>query len=388
MTAEQIRGLVVSAANEIDRLETVLNSLTDGILVCDTNYNLILANKYARLLLPVNKEAGTEPLWRFIRDETLSEFFQVVLRSGDRIKEQEFEVERKGKLRLLSISVLPLVKDRHVSGSLVHVEDITEKRVREARMRRMESLASLTTLAAGVAHEIKNPLGSMSIHIQLMQKAMTANKELFLQSHSDEVDQDSQKYFASLEKYIAVVTEEIDRLNHIVVDFLFAVRPMDMDFHAGNINVLLEELMDFVAFELEAAHITYHLDLEEALPIIEFDDRYMKQVLLNLIKNAIAAMPDGGTLTITTQSHDAEVLLMVSDTGTGISEENLSKIFEPYFTTKETGSGLGLTLVYKIIREHKGEITVKSKASEGTSFVITLPIPQRDRRLISGPIEH
>jgi signal transduction histidine kinase len=109
----------------------------------------------------------------------------------------------------------------------------------------------------------------------------------------------------------------------------------------------------------------------------------MKQALLNLIKNAKAAMPDGGKLTIKTEFRDGEIDILALDTGIGISEANLSKIFEPYFTTKETGSGLGLTLVFKIVRDHRGEITVKSKEGEGTCFKITLPIPQKERRLIT-----
>jgi signal transduction histidine kinase len=113
-----------------------------------------------------------------------------------------------------------------------------------------------------------------------------------------------------------------------------------------------------------------------------FDERYMKQALLNLIKNAIAAMPSGGTLSIKTEVKDTDVLVSIADTGTGISDENLLKIFEPYFTTKDTGSGLGLTLVYKIIREHQGEVMVKSKEGEGTTFTIVLPIPQKERRLL------
>jgi signal transduction histidine kinase len=122
--------------------------------------------------------------------------------------------------------------------------------------------------------------------------------------------------------------------------------------------------------------------LDESLPLLNFDERFLKQAFLNLIKNAAAAMPEGGILTIKTEKRDAEALISIQDTGTGISEENLSKIFEPYFTTKETGSGLGLTLVFKIIREHQGEISVKSREGEGTSFIITLPIPQKERRLI------
>jgi signal transduction histidine kinase len=185
-----------------------------------------------------------------------------------------------------------------------------------------------------------------------------------------------------MDKYIAVVNEEIDRLNHIVVDFLFAVRPMNMEFRIGNINTLITELTEFVSYEMEEAHIKSVLELAESLPPIDFDERYMKQALLNLIKNAIAAMPGGGSLTISTEVSDDRILLRVRDTGVGIPEENQQKIFEPYFTTKETGSGLGLTLVFKIIREHNGDITMKSREGEGTCFTIILPIPQKERRLI------
>jgi PAS domain S-box-containing protein len=392
LTDEQIRNLLVSAAGEIDRLETVLDSLTEGILVCDTENNLVLANKYAERFLPIaSYEQGNEPIWSAVREEKVADFFEATLRSGDRVEDREFDVDFKGKLRLLSISVLPLVRDHQVSGSLIYIEDITEKRSREARTRRLETLASLTTLAAGVAHEIKNPLGSLSIHVQLIQKAMAANKELYSAAHphgKDKLGRGPTDYFSLLDRYIAVVNEEIDRLNHIVVDFLFAVRPMDMDLREGDINPLIRELTEFVWFELEEAHVECILELAETLPLIEFDERFMKQALLNLIKNAKAAMPQGGTLTIKTEARETEVLIGIHDTGIGIAEENLSKIFEPYFTTKETGSGLGLTLVFKIIREHQGEITVNSREGEGTSFLITLPIPQRERRLISYGGEH
>jgi signal transduction histidine kinase len=282
--------------------------------------------------------------------------------------------------------VLPLVTDYQVTGSLIYIEDITEKRIKEAHLRRAESLASLTTLAAGVAHEIKNPLGSLSIHIQLIQKAMASNKETYLTAHpsgKDGAGKDPSAYFDLLDKYLAVVNEEIDRLNRIVVDFLFAVRPMDINLRVGDINAFIGELIQFVWYEVEEAHIECVMELDETLPFVSFDERYMKQALLNLIKNAMAAMPSGGVLTIKTQVKDGEVCISVQDTGVGIPDENLSKIFEPYFTTKETGSGLGLTLVFKIIREHRGEISVKSKEGEGTCFTLTLPIPQKERRLIS-----
>jgi signal transduction histidine kinase len=367
LTPGQMQDLLVSAADEIDRLETVLDSLNEGVMVCDPQHHLILANKFAERYFPqpIHYEHESEPIWKLLRNESVREFLEQTLVSGDRVEEREFDVERNNIRRLLSFSILPLVRNHQVSGSLIYVEDITKKRGKEARLRRAENLASLTTLAAGVAHEIKNPLGSLSIHIQLIQKAVAGNQ------------------LSALDKYIGVVNEEIDRLNRIVVDFLFAVRPMDLELREGNINALISELVEFVRYELDAAHIACVMDLHEELPLIDFDERYMKQALLNLIKNAIAAMGDGGTLTITTSFNDTEIELSVRDSGTGISEENLPKIFEPYFTTKPTGTGLGLTLVFKIIREHQGDLSVKSREGEGTDFIITLPIPQRETRLIT-----
>jgi signal transduction histidine kinase len=372
LTTEQVRELLVSAAMEIDRLETVLNSLAEGVMVCGQTHNLIIANRCAKRYLPISSDDPLAvPVWDLIRDEKAAAFLKTSLRNGDRVEDREFDVENMDKQRLLSISVLPLVQDGRVSGSLVHIGDITEKRAREARMRRTENLASLTTLAAGVAHEIKNPLGSLSIHVQLIQKALIARHE------------QSDGQFELFDKYLGVINEEIDRLNRIVVDFLFAVRPMNIEPREGEINTLIKELTDFVSFELEEHNIDCVLALANEMPFINFDERYMKQALLNLIKNAIAAMPDGGTFSIKTEFTDSDALIGISDTGIGISEENMSKIFEPYFTTKESGSGLGLTLVYKIVREHQGEITVKSKIGEGSTFTITLPIPQKECRLLS-----
>jgi PAS domain S-box-containing protein len=384
LTREQVEELFISAAAEIDRLETVLESLGEGILVCDVRHSLVIANKCAERFLPITvSELGSEPVWTKVWDEKIADFLALTLQSGDRVEEKEFNAEAKGIQRLLSISVLPLVREHRVTGSLIYVEDITEKRGREARLRRAENLASLTTLAAGVAHEIKNPLGSISIHIQLMQKALAANRKILEQPPGiGDAPQNSAAYLDSLDKYIAVVNEEIGRLNHIVVDFLFAVRPMDMDLREGNINTLIGDLIDFVRFELSDASIVCNLELDDDLPPTVFDERYLKQALLNLVKNAAAAMPNGGKLTVKTERRDNEVYISVRDTGVGIPEENLSKIFEPYFTTKPTGSGLGLTLVFKIIREHQGEIAVKSKEGEGACFTISLPIPQKEHRLI------
>ena len=378
------REFILTASREIDRLETVIDSLPRGILVCDRSHNLILANKAARRFLSiVSYEQARESVWSVISEDLVAEFLAGTLVSADKAEEKEFYVDLAGQTRLLSVSVMPLVEAHHVSGSLILVDDITERRSREARMRRMESLAGLTTVAAGVAHEIKNPLGSLSIHVQLIKKTTDANKKLYYRDHpGEEGNSKADEYFRLIDKYLGVVNEEVERLNNIVVDFLFAVRPMNAELRMGDINTLVKELAEFVSFELKEAGIKCSLDLAGELPALNIDERLMKQALLNLIKNAEAAMGRGGELVISTERREGEVQIGIADTGTGIPEENLSKIFEPYFTTKETGSGLGLTMVYKIIREHQGEISVESRKGEGSVFYVTLPIPKTERRLL------
>jgi len=166
------------------------------------------------------------------------------------------------------------------------------------------------------------------------------------------------------------------------MDFLFTVRPMNAELEYDELNRLIQELVEFLRPELEQAGIDIRLELAEPMPQIRMDERYMKQAVLNVVKNALSAMPDGGTLSIRTAVRGNHLQLRISDTGVGIPDENLEKIFEPYFTTKEFGSGLGLTIVYKIVKEHLGEIAVDSKVGKGASFTLSFPIPQKEKRLI------
>jgi signal transduction histidine kinase len=283
------------------------------------------------------------------------------------VEEEEFTLDESGRGRTLTFSILPVGKDGDPLGNMILVADITERRQREARLRRAESLASLTTLAAGVAHEIKNPLGSIGIHIQLIQKALSKNQCL------DE---------ETAGQYLDVIMEEIERLNAIVVDFLFAVRPMDTRMKRGSINSVIEELVNFIRFEVEEHDIELKAELKKDLPKVDLDEKYMKQALINVIKNGMAAIGKGGTLTISTRDDQGFVHVDIKDTGIGMSEEQMAKIFEPYYTTKEFGSGLGLTVVYKVIKEHGGEVTVKSRENHGTTFTLSIPIPDNEKRLL------
>lgn len=365
---QQIYSLLYDMANENERLEVVLESMTDGVIVSDKNHKLILYNKSAERLLHLSGSDLTEQyVWKVINDQEVSEFFYYSLTEHEKIVDKEFTLDTGGSSRTLACSIMPLVMDGKIQGNLIHINDITEQKEEAARLRQAERLASLTTLAAGIAHEIKNPLGSMSIHIQLMKKAINGKKNV----ESDHI-----------EKHLEIINEEINRLNGIVVDFLFAVRPMDTQLEKDELNRIIKEMLQFASVEMEEAGVTLHTNLDENIPRILLDEKYIKQALLNIIKNAVAAMPNGGTLTISTHRDNDSVVLKIEDTGSGIPNDIIDKIFEPYFTTKDFGSGLGLTVVYKIVKEHMGEISLKSKEGEGTTFFIHFPIPQKEQRLL------
>lgn len=369
LDSEQLEQLLQTVAVENERLAVVLDSMNDGVLVTDEQHRLILVNKAAERLVPLasGRIIGDRPLWHVIADQDISEFVHIALENDESVTDREFALDHGGTTRILSCSLIPLVQAGHIRGNILQLVDISEKRGREARLRRAESLASLTTLAAGVAHEIKNPLGSIGIHNQLIQKMV---------SQLDREDADR------INSYLTVIDEEIERLNRIVVDFLFAVRPMDTKLEDGDLNNLISDLLKFVQYELEQAGIEVVRELDKEIPRLKLDPKYFKQAMMNLVKNAISAMPDGGTLHVSTKTWGDQVLLRISDNGLGMSPEVRDKIFEPYFTTKDFGSGIGLTLVYKVVKEHMGDISVTSKEEHGTTFTITLPLPQREQHLI------
>jgi len=367
----QINNLISILAEEvkdIELLEMVLSSLPIGVIVAKSDHYIQFMNIPVKRMVPLQQN-GFDKLkaWEVILDRDISNFVKESLLDADTVKPRDFTLETLNRDVTLAVGVMPVVKEGRIQGDFIYFEDVTDKRLEEARLRRAESLASMTTMAASVAHEIKNPLGSISIYLQLMQKSLNSDKET---CRND------------LEEYLSVISEEVERLNSIVVDYLFAVRPMDTHPMPTDINCIIQELITFVQYELQDAGITVEEFPQKSLPLLNLDEKLIKQALLNIIKNALAAMENGGTLTVSTFSKDNMVYVRIRDTGTGIPSEMISKIFEPYFTTKENGSGLGLTVVYKVIKEHGGELRVFSKEGEGTTFTILLPIPQTDKKLL------
>ena len=364
----QLEALLAQVVDEHELYEASLHSLPSGVVVLGPNHHMLFLNRAAERLLPFvpGSETSDKPVWTQLRDLDVAQFLRQALETEQTSLTREFVLSSAAGPRVLSFSLMPLVLEGRIQGSLLWVQDVTERKNRESRLRRAESLASLTTLAAGVAHEIKNPLGSMGIHIQLIQRALKAGK----------IDK------AGLGHDLDVINEEINRLNGIVVDFLFAVRPMDTTLVLGSLNKTVQDLVEFLEPELEQARVRTVLDLADTGDTVLMDERFLKQALLNLVKNSMHAMETGGTLTFSTRSSTDRITLSLADTGSGIPAELLEKIFEPYFTTKDFGSGLGLTLVYKIVKEHGADIQVDSKVGLGTTVTITFPRPNRTPPLL------
>lgn len=227
-------------------------------------------------------------------------------------------------------------------------------------VRHMDKLSSLGLLAAGAAHEIRNPLSTIKTFMQLFPQRLN--------------DEEFKTNFRKL------ALEQVDRIAHLVDEILTTSRTKPSNFASGNINELIENVVAFMEMETHRKNIKVGKNLDTTIPNIMFDPEKMRQVLINFFVNAAEAMKDGGMLTISTQETSMKgksyILIDITDTGVGISEENLTNLFTPFFTTKVVGTGLGLSISYQIIVDHHGMIDVKSQVNKGTTFYVYLPVEQ------------
>jgi PAS domain S-box-containing protein len=261
--------------------------------------------------------------------------------------------------------------DEEPLGYVMLVRDLTSTRAEAEETLESERLNSLTLLAAGVAHEIGNPLNSLDIHLQLL------GRKLRKLPPGDR---------GPLEENLATAREEIQRLDSILKQFLHAVRPTTPHRERQDLHALLHDTLKLLEPELASRKISVELDLAKSMPPAMIDPGQFQQVFYNLIRNAYQAISSGaGRITIRTRVNDYEYVISIEDNGTGISPEHMGAIFEPYRTTKSSGSGLGLLIVRRIIREHGGQIALESEENQGTRVVIHLPHTDRAVRLLAAP---
>jgi signal transduction histidine kinase len=236
-------------------------------------------------------------------------------------------------------------KLKHQAELLVQVEE---------QLRHADRLSALGKLSAEIAHEVRTPLASIKGTAEII---------------SDKFKPGDKEY-----EFTKMLIKEVNRLDKVVAEVLDFARPKSPELRLSNINDIIKSVLKLTEHKIVKSKINLKTRFEEDLPSISVNPEQMKQVFLNLIVNAVQAMPDGGDLKIESHRNESEIICKVSDTGTGISEEQQEKLFSPFFTNKERGTGLGLAIVHKIIESHKGKIEFTTEENKGTCFTISLPI--------------
>ncbi len=366
---EEVQNYLLRLAQEKGLIETVFNSIQEGIIVTDGKGRITYVNDAACELFGFDAESSIGKRL----DERVRGLDWNALANSSGPVTRDMEIFYPSN-KFINFYIVPLLIERRgekkevaatePAGHAMILRDITETRRSTEKTIESERFNALTLLAAGVAHEIGNPLNSLHIHLQLMERQV---KKLPPESRGP------------LQESIQIARSEISRLDSIVSQFLRAIRPSKPQLQRENVNAILDEAVRFFAPEIEARDIVVEQELRSDLPPLELDRDQMKQAFYNVIKNSFEAMKRRGIMHIRTDLDATHVLVSFTDTGGGMSAESLSHVFEPYFTTKSSGSGLGLLIVRRIVREHGGELGIES--NEGKGLTLTIRLPYRDQRI-------
>ncbi|MEI0531776.1 ATP-binding protein [Brachyspira pilosicoli] len=357
----------------------IIENLEEGIIAIDINGIIQGINKKACFLLSIPRNSEDKAISKCINNTNIGRLILELLEANNTdtkiIKDDKND-------RMLQIDILPLGDSGVIIGTLIKIFDITKSYESAQKLKRAEQLASFTTLAAGVAHEIKNPLGSISIYVQLIEKIIKKN-----------MDNDCQCY-NEFKDYCNIIKEEISRLEDTINSFLFSVRKLVLNLEDVNINSLIISTVDFLKYEIENNDIKIDIKFDIENLILKIDERYIKQCLINIIQNSIDSIIekknhkefklDEKNILIKLKLLDNNAVISIKDTGIGIKEEELSKIYEPYFTTKRNGTGLGLTNVIRIIEAHNGSFNIESKYGVGSEAIIKLPLMLENQKFLES----
>ncbi len=362
---EQLEYYLDRAVRNEHLLRSILDTMAEGVIAVNRDGAAVFANASLYDLTGARAEdvIGHAPA-DAVRDGALR---AALLRADtNAYLSREVSVAYPRRLHLM-MQIIPLTGDSEGTAPpapdepafLILLRDISEERSTSRARERESRLETMRLLTAGVAHEIGNPLSAIILHTQLMARTL---KRMPVDKHTRE-----------LSRINTVVQDESQRLKRIVGDFLNAVRPLSLQLTLGQVNELLDETCELLYSEIEARKVAL-IKQFGPLPATVFDRDQLRGVMINIVRNALDAMPDGGTLTVAARSRGDWIDLSFTDDGCGIEADQLPQLFKPFFTTKPHGSGLGLLMVQRVVNAHGGTVRVHSQAGHGTDVHIELPV--------------
>jgi signal transduction histidine kinase len=351
-TLDELRRSRLEILDERNFKESVLESISSAIVTFSPDGLLTSINATGRLFLGNDINIDMHYLQVF---DGWGEMGRLVTRSlsgGDHYGREPFSIDRNGIMTHFEVGFFPIGRDAE-KGLTVTMRNETEKEKMREEMMRLDRLASLGKLSAGIAHEVRNPLTGISLLLDdLHDRAATASDDQIM-----------------IKKAVA----EIERVEHLINALLNYSSPARVEYRQSDLNLVIQDTVLLMRRQCELHKVLISTHCGDLLPF-RFDPDKIKQALLNIIRNALEAMPGGGEIVITTSTVPDHVIITISDTGPGILETDLPLIFEPFFTRKGAGTGLGLSITQRIVEEHHGEIIVGSGSTSGTMFTLKLPL--------------
>ncbi|MCF7853718.1 MAG: PAS domain-containing protein [Candidatus Pacebacteria bacterium] len=367
-----VQNYVLKLVREKGFLESVFNTIHEGIIVIERDMRIRYLNARAQELLGVPENAEGEDLRRFLPDIDWMGLMDANTEEWRRVSFQEIEVFYP-RNRILTFHVVPHNTpegEEQIPLVTLIFQDVTEARRDTELAIESERVEAVTKLAAGVAHELGNPLNSLTIQLQLLERGL-----------SEPWDNEDA---ADAKETVRIALDEVRRLDSIVNNFLRAIRPTPPDLRPLRIQTVLAEALRFLRAEIEDRKIRVEASLPDKLPVIQGDPGQLKQAFYNIIRNSLQALSEDGKITIDCETTDDFLDIRFADNGRGISADNMRRIMEPYYTTRPDGSGLGLMVVERILRSHGAEFGIESAEDEGTTFRIRFPLHERHTRLLEA----
>ena len=366
---QELEAANLGLRTKSNELQAVFDSIVDGVVIYDSNGCVQHRNHICPHYFPRETIIGASCKRLFHPDVQNSPLNCPVERAlaGESVQISFSTKQNGAEPRYFDVTATPIEDPAGLNRALVFLRDVTEKRIQELQLLQAEKMSSIGLLAAGVAHEINNPLTSVAGYAEALLRRFRDAPDLQIDPRLDDFT-----------KYLTVIIRESYRCKGIIDCLLSFSRKSDGSTEKVDINQILREVLELVRLKSRYEHVEIREVLQPDLPPVRGDAAGLRQVFMNLLINAHQAIEGAGTVEITTSANGSLVSVQVRDTGCGIEQEHLDHIWEPFFTTKSVGQGLGLGLAvtFNIVKRHEGEIRVESQKGRGSIFTVILPVNQ------------